>query len=69
MNQFISFDPVVIDDWIINLSVHIGFNVVMMHRYKHTCKCAYVPTMEDVNSFIKNTVIDAHKEQRNGLVK
>ena len=68
MKRFISYQPVFVNDWIVNLSVHEGFNIIMIHRFEHTCKCAYVQTSTEANAFICKTVLQNEKV-KNGTNK
>lgn len=54
-----SFEPVIIKDWVLCVSIEKetdGVCIIMLHRYEHTLRCAYVIGKEETAKFIENTI-------------
>lgn len=57
--DFVSFNPVRVQDWIVNVSVNNitgGICVIMFHMYQHVARVRYVMTEEEATDFIVFTL-------------
>lgn len=58
-----SFEPVLIKDWILSVSVNAlneGVCIIMFHRYEHILRCTYVIGQDDAAKFIEH-IIETYK--------
>ncbi len=58
-----SFEPVLIKNWILNLSIDRttdGVCIIMIHRFDHTLRCGYVKGREEAAKFIEH-IVDVYK--------
>lgn len=58
-----SFQPVLIRDWVLNVSVNSlndGVCIVMFHRYEHILRCAYVIGRENATIFVEH-ILETYK--------
>lgn len=57
--DFVSFNPVRVQDWIVNVSVNNitgGICVIMFHMFKHVARVRYVMKEEEATDFIVFTL-------------
>lgn len=58
-----SFEPVLIKDWILSVSVNPtneGICIIMFHRYEHVLRCTYVIGQDEAAKFIEH-IIETYK--------
>lgn len=61
--QIKSFQPVLLYDWILNISINPateGICIILFHRYEHTLRCAYVIGQDEATNFIEH-IIETYK--------
>ncbi len=63
--DFMSFNPVRVQDWIVNVSVNNatgGICVVMFHMFRHIARIRYVLNEEEATDFIVFTLQNKEEE-------